>query len=199
MRLARLSAEKRHSASMEYVKFDDTVVSDIERSLESWRHVSPPAADQDDEGAMHQDMDSMHCAEAWRGGLLLYVYRVFHWEPGSRTPVRLARVARVTVDHVFACRDDSSLVAKQALLPLFFAGCELRDESTRRKILRLCSVWDEVTRYHMFSSTVPLLKEVWEEQEQSGFDHVWWGQVVDRLHANKESHSHTLKMRLCFG
>ncbi|KAK8122944.1 hypothetical protein PG984_011614 [Apiospora sp. TS-2023a] len=198
MRLARLSGEKRMSNSMRYVKFDDTIISDIERSLESWQHVSPPTADQD-EGAMHQDLDSMHCAEAWRNGLLLYVYRVFKWEPGSRVPVQVARRARVTADHVFACRDGNSLVAKQALLPLFFAGCELRDESTRRKILRLCSVWDEVTRYHMFNSTVPLLKEVWSDQEQRGIENVWWGQVVDRLHANKESHSHTLKMRLCFG
>ncbi|KAK7915008.1 hypothetical protein PG985_012711 [Apiospora marii] len=198
MHLARLSAEKRKATSMQYVKFDGTVISDIEKSLMSWQHISPPTADQD-ESSMHQDMDSMHCAEAWRNGLLLYLYRVFQWEPGRRVPMRVARLARVTADHVFACRDDSSLVAKQALLPLFFAGCELRDESTRGKILRLCSVWDGVTRYHMFDSTVPLLKEVWADQEQRGFDDVWWGQVVDRLHAGKESRSHPLRMRLCFG
>lgn len=198
MRLARLSAEKRKSSSMQYVKFDDAVTLDIEKALGSWQHVSPPAADQD-ESSMHRDLDSMHCAEAWRNGLLLYLYRVLQWEPGSSVPVRVARLARVTADHVFACRDGSSLVAKQALLPLFFAGCELRDESTRGKILRLCSLWDEVTRYHMFNSTVPLLKEVWADQEQRGFENVWWGQVVDRLHANKEPRSHPLQMRVCFG
>ncbi|KAK7962028.1 uncharacterized protein PG986_002853 [Apiospora aurea] len=198
MRLARLSAEKRKSSSMQYVKFDDHVISDIEKSLESWQHVSPPTADQE-ESSMHQDMDSKHCSEAWRNGLLLYVYRAFRWEPGHNIPVRVTRLARATADHVFACREDNSLVAKQALLPLFFAGCELMDESTRRKILRLCSLWDEVTRYHMINSTVPLLKEVWAEQEERGFDNVWWGEVVDRMYAAEESHGGVLQVRLCFG
>ncbi|KAK8061995.1 hypothetical protein PG994_008361 [Apiospora phragmitis] len=121
MRLARLSAEKRKSAPMQYVKLDDTVISDIENSLGSWQHVSPPTADRD-ESSVHQDMDSMHCAEAWRHGLLLYVHRVFRWEPGDRVPPSMARCARVTADHVFACREDSSLVAKQALLPPFLRG-----------------------------------------------------------------------------
>ncbi|KAK8075406.1 fungal-specific transcription factor domain-containing protein [Apiospora hydei] len=198
MCLARLSAEKRKSSLMQHVNFDDTVISQIEESLGFWQHVSPPAADQD-ESSMHQDMDSMHCSEAWRNGLLLYVYRVFRWEPGHSIPVRVMRLARATADQIFACREDNSLVAKQALLPLFFAGCELRDESTRRKILRLCSLWDEVTRYHMINSTVPLLKEVWADQEERGFHNVWWGQVVDRMHAAEESCGAVLQMRLCFG
>ncbi|KAK8016767.1 fungal-specific transcription factor domain-containing protein [Apiospora rasikravindrae] len=198
MRLARLGAEKRKSSSMQYVKFDDQVISGIEKSLESWQHVPPSTADED-ESSMHQDMDNMHCSEAWRNGLLLYMYRVFWWKPGTRIPVHVARCARVTADHVFACREDSSLVAKQALLPLFFAGCKLKDESTRRKIVRLCSLWDEVTRYHMINSTVPLLKEVWADQEERGFDNVWWGQVVDRMHATQEARGDLLQMRLCFG
>ena len=176
---------------------DDAVISDIEKSLESWQYVSPPTADRD-EASMHQDMDSMHCAEAWRHGLLLYVHRVFRWEPGHGTPARITWRARVTADHVFACREDS-LVAKQALLPLFFAGCELRDESPRTKILWLCSLWNDVTRYHMFDSAVPLLKEVWAEQERKGFGNVWWGQVVDRMHAVEASHNQPLQRRLCFG
>ncbi|KAI0968366.1 hypothetical protein F4678DRAFT_442851 [Xylaria arbuscula] len=195
MRLVRLGAEKKKSLSMRYVKFDDTIISDLENLLESWQHVSPPTSFQD-EDSMHQDLDTMHCSEAWRNGLLLYLYRVFQWEPGSQVAARAALRARITADHIFACREDN-LVAKQALLPLFFAGCELKDESTRRKILRYCALWDDMTRYHMFDSTIPLLKAVWAEQDQRGFDHVWWGQVVDRVHA-AESRD-TLQMRLCFG
>ena len=66
------------------------------------------------------------------------------------------------MDHVISCRDEN-MISKQALLPLFFAGCELRDQATQKEIVRLCSVWDEVTRYHMFRNTIPLLEEVWAE------------------------------------
>lgn len=195
MQLARLSAEKRKSSSMRYVTLDTTVISEIEQLLESWHHVSPVTAFQGEE-CMQQDQDSMHCSEAWRNGLLLYIYRVFQWEPRSSIPMRILYRARVIVDHVFACRDES-MVARQALLPLFFAGCELRDRSSRKKIVELCSVWNERTRYHMFSSTIPLLEEVWAEQETKGFENVWWGQVVDKQHTSKSRYP--LQMRLCFG
>ncbi|KAJ3567765.1 hypothetical protein NPX13_g6659 [Xylaria arbuscula] len=195
MQLARLSAEKSKATSMRYVKFDDAVISEIEKALETWQHVSPPNTLQD-EATLHQDMDTMHCCEAWRNGLLLYLYRVFQWEPGEPVSIQATLRARILTDHIFACREDS-LVAKQALLPLFFAGCELRDEPTRKKIVRYCAIWDDMTRYHMFNSTIPLLKEVWADQEQKGFDNVWWGQVVDRRHAAESRDA--LQMRICFG
>ncbi|KAF7592911.1 hypothetical protein BBP40_012231 [Aspergillus hancockii] len=142
---------------MRYVIFDTTVILELEQSLEFWQHRSPATALRD-EKCMQQDQDSMHCSEAWRNGLLLYIYRVFQWEPGSSIPMRILRRARAIVDHVVACRDES-MVSRQALLPLFFAGCELGDQSLRKKVINLCSVWNERTRYHMFSSTIPLLRE----------------------------------------
>ncbi|OOF99639.1 hypothetical protein ASPCADRAFT_138322 [Aspergillus carbonarius ITEM 5010] len=195
MQLARLGAEKRKASLMQYVTFDTTVVSKLEQSLESWQYVLPDTAFQDEE-SLQQDLDSMHCSEAWRNGLLIYIYRVFQWDRGSSIPMRILCRARVIMDHVIACRD-GNMVSRQALLPLFFAGCELRDLSSRRRILRLCSVWSERTRYHMFSTTIPLLKEVWAEQETKGFENVWWGQIVDRQHSS-DGHS-PLQMRLCFG
>ncbi|PYI08230.1 hypothetical protein BO78DRAFT_405974 [Aspergillus sclerotiicarbonarius CBS 121057] len=195
MQLARLGAEKRKASSMQYVTFDTAVVSELKQSLESWQHASPETAFQDEE-SLQQDLDSMHCSEAWRNGLLVYIYRVFRWEPGSSIPMRILYRARVIVDHVVACRD-GSMVSRQALLPLFFAGCELRDPSSRRQILRLCSLWNERTRYHMFGTTIPLLEEVWAEQETMGFENVWWGEIVDRQHSSDGQSP--LQMRLCFG
>ena len=195
MQLVRLSAEQRKSASMRYVTFDATAILEIEDSLVSWRHISPETAFQDEESIQH-DQDSMHCSEAWRYGLLLYVYRVFQWKPGNSIPMRILSHARVVVDHVCACRDES-MVSRQALLPLFFAGCELGDHSTRRRITAFCSTWDERTRYHIFSSTIPLLEEVWAEQEIKGFENVWWGQVVDKHHLSEPRS--LLQRRLCFG
>ncbi|KAI9835126.1 MAG: hypothetical protein M1819_002495 [Sarea resinae] len=194
MQVARLSAERQKSCLKRDSEFDNTAISKIEQLLESWCHIPAVTAFQD-EDCMHQDQDVMHCSEAWRHGLLLYIFRVFQWQPGSSVPTTILYRARVIVDHVVSCRD-VNMMSKQALLPLFFAGCELQDRLTRTKILELCSVWDERTRYHMFRSTIPLLQEVWAEQETKGFENVWWGQVVDKQHM---ATAHTLKMRLCFG
>jgi hypothetical protein len=195
MQIARLSAEKQNLSSAMVFASNDPAISDIEQSLESWCHIPAPTAFRDEE-SMHQDQDIMHCSEAWRNGLLLYIFRVFLWEPGTSVPTRISYHARVTVDHVTSCRD-KSMITRQALLPLFFAGCELRDRSTQSEITKLCSVWDEKTRYHMFRNTIPLLEEVWAEQERKGFENVWWGQIVDNHHS--QSKPSPLKMRLCFG
>ncbi|PWY86671.1 hypothetical protein BO70DRAFT_333069 [Aspergillus heteromorphus CBS 117.55] len=195
MKLSRLSAEKRQSSSMQHVIFDTTVLSGIEHTLESWHHISPATAFQDEE-SMQQDQDRMHCSEAWRNGLLLYLYRVFHWKPGHRVPVSIIYRARVIMDHVVACRDES-MVSRQALLPLFFAGCELQDPESRRKILKLCSEWSDKTRYRMFGTTIPLLGEVWAEQSSRGIENVWWGEVVDRQRVGDDTSP--LRMRICFG
>jgi hypothetical protein len=195
MQLSRLSAEKQRSSSMRYVTFDTDAILNIEESLTSWHHISPATAYESEE-CMQQDLDSMHCSEAWRNGLILYMHRVFHWEPGNVVPMHFLHRARVIVDHVFACRDES-MVSRQALLPLFFAGCELRDASWRKKIIKFCSIWDERTRYHMFNTTIPLLQEVWAEQELRGYENVWWGQIVDKQHTSKTDHH--LQGRLCFG
>lgn len=141
MQLARLSAEKRTSSLMQYVTFDCAVVSEIEQTLEAWHHIPSAIAFQDEE-SMHQDQDVMHCSEAWRNGIILYVFRVFRWEPGSSIPIHILYRARVIVDHAVSCRH-VTMMSRQALLPLIFAGCELRDQSSRAEILRLCSAWDE--------------------------------------------------------
>ncbi|PQE26552.1 Fungal specific transcription factor domain-containing protein [Rutstroemia sp. NJR-2017a BBW] len=195
MQIARLSLKKNILFSILDSASNNPTISEIQQSLESWCHIPSPTAFRDEE-SMHQDQDVMHCSEAWRNGLLLYMFRVFLWEPGTSVPTHILYRARVTVDHVTSCRD-KSMVARQALLPLFFAGCELRDWSTQTEILKLCSVWDEKTRYHMFRNAIPLLEEVWAEQEAKGFENVWWGQVVDNRHTEDEPYP--LKMRICFG
>lgn len=194
VQLAHLAAEKQNSASMRWVVFDNSLVSEIEQALESWNH-PPSDAAYDDEESMHQDMDCMHCSEAWRNGLLLYIYRVFWWKPADKPPRDLAARARTIIDHACSCRDDQFL-ARQALLPLFFAGCEVADPFSRDKIKTMCSVWNERTRYHIFGAMIPLLEEVWTAQEVNGPENVWWGQIVDdKVLARSE---HSLQVGVCF-
>lgn len=121
--------------------------------------MAPATAFQDEE-RMQQDVDNMQCSVAWRNGILLYVYRVFRWTPGCSVPVHILYRVRVIMDHVFACRDDC-MISRQALLPLFFAGCELQDPMSHGKILNLCSFWNDRTRHHTFSTTIPQLEAVW--------------------------------------
>ncbi|KIV86490.1 hypothetical protein PV11_02101 [Exophiala sideris] len=195
VQLAHLAAEKQKTASMRWVVFDGSLISEIEQSLEAWSHTRSDTAF-DDEESMHQDMDCMHCSEAWRNGLLLYIYRVFRWKSGDTPPVRVVSRARAILDHACACRDDH-FVARQALLPLFFAGSEMADFSAQNRIRALCSTWNERTRYHMFGGMIPLLEEVWTAQMAHGPQHVWWGQIVDDKAAAESRNS--LQMRICFG
>lgn len=194
VQLAHLASEKQKSASMGSIVFDDNLVSEIEEMLESWHHTS--AESQNDEESVHQDVDRMHCSEAWRNGLLLYIYRVFRWKPTAKRPTEVLTRARAVLDHACSCRDDYFL-ARQALLPLFFAGCEMTDPFSRTKIKMLCSLWNERTRYHMFSAMIPLLEEVWAAQDFSDSDYVWWGQVIDRNVSARSQDS--LQVSVCFG
>lgn len=180
---------------MRWVSFDDRYVDEIEQSLEQWSH-SPTDTELDDEESMHRDMDRLHCSEAWRNGLLLYIQRVFRWAAGDTPSMKLTRRARVIMDHVSACRD-GQFVARQALLPLFFAGCELTDPASRDCIRHLCSAWNRRTRYHLFAGMIPLLEEVWVNQSKHGSANVWWGQVIDKTNA-MESWQH-LPVQVCFG
>ena len=193
--LANLAAEKQKASSMRSVVFDTTLFSPIESSLESWCYPFSQAGFYDEE-SMQQYQDAMHCSEAWRHGLVLYIYRVFRWEPGMDVPVHITFRARVVLDHVFACRDDG-FVGRQALLPLFLAGCELTDQSSRTRITDFCASCSQRTGYHMFNTAIPLLEEVWADQEVRGFNSVWWGQIVDRWHSASSDQS--LPLRITFG
>jgi hypothetical protein len=195
MQVARLSAERGNTTPTQRVASGTASISETEHMLESWNHVPAATAIRDEE-SMHEDQDIMHCAEAWRNGLHLYIYRVFRWKPGTCIPIRVLCHARAAVDHVLSCRN-GNMVARQALLPLFFAGCELSDQSTRKKILELCSEWDNRTHYRMFGSAIPLLEAIWAEQESKGSENAWWGDVVDRQHVSSSGNS--LQARICFG
>lgn len=192
MQLARLSSEAASARSEGPAK---SKVQKLKQMLESWQHVSSTASIVDEE-SMLQDQDARHCEEAWRNGLLLYLHRVFEWQPGEQIPKHFISRAKVIMAHASACRDEG-MVARQALLPLFLAACEFQERSLRMRIMKSCAAWNDETGYGMFSDAIPLLEEVWAEQEAKGFKNVWWGQIVDRRHG---AHSNNpLQMRLCFG
>lgn len=181
---------------MQFVTFDDSLVAEIQQSLEAWHHVSSADAWQDEE-SMQQDEDRMHCSEAWRHGLLLYIYRIFRWTPNEAVPLQVVRHARTVTDHVFSCRD-AGYLAKQAALPLLWAGCELTDLGIRGKIADFCTFWSGKTRYRLLDHVMPLLNEVWLAHEIQGHDNVCWTSVIDRWHALGQTNS-SLPETFCLG
>lgn len=77
--------------------------------------------------------------EKWPPSLRISGLSVGTW---NSVPVHILLRARVVVDYAVSCRH-ITMMSRQALLPLIFAGCELKDQSTRTEILRLCTAWDE--------------------------------------------------------
>ena len=194
VQLAHLAAEKKQASTMRFVTFNDSLVSEVEHTLQAWQYETPMDACEDSEG-VQRDLDRMHYCETWRHGLLVYVFRVFHWFPSM--PVQPVAIyhARVVTDHVFSCRFVGYL-AKQALLPLFWACCEIME--MRDKISEFCTYWSTKTRYRLLDDTLPLLDEIWSEQERLGANNTCWTAIVDRWHA-RERDQDSIPRTICFG
>lgn len=124
MQLVKLAKEYQNTFLMQHTRFDLTPVNEIQTSIINWGNVDPVIDDRLSEEAMQQQRDRWNCIEAWRYGLLLYIARVFrcNGRTSPPTPPRLATYARFIFEHVQCCRR-TSIVQKQAFLPLFFAGC----------------------------------------------------------------------------
>ena len=197
IQLAHLAAEKVKAATMRFVIFDDGAFTEIQSMLRSWCYTADAEAWADEETMQH-NVDKMHCSEAWRHGLLLYIFRVFQWNPGEEATVEVAYHARQVLDHVFACRD-TGFLAKQTVFPLFLAGCEVKDTSARERIATFCAYWSQKTRFFMIDSVMPLLEEIWAAQEAKGTSAVSWWTVINRWHANDKLASGDFCATFCFG
>lgn len=196
MQLASLAEEHEKASSMRWTRFDLTLVDEIQASIINWRNPGLKIDDILPEEQMQQQRDRWNCAEAWRYGLLIYIMRVFRWNRKMNPPPRLAVYARIIVEHVNSCRH-TSIVQKQAFLPLFFAGCETKDQFSRQNIRDYCQYWSKICGYDLFNSASSLLEDVWMEQDRSCTDEAWWGSVVDKKQQPYQSHA--APMQFCFG
>ncbi|KAF5858061.1 hypothetical protein ETB97_004904 [Aspergillus alliaceus] len=187
VQLAHMAAERERVLDMRFACFNLKLVDDIEDSIYNWSpssHEEP--LDWKDEEEMHLEQDRIHCFEAWRFALLLYIQRVFRWNRKTAPWGRIKFLARKVVDHIQSCRL-SSFVSKQVLMPVFLAGAELQNQDCRDTMLRYCHEWHKKSGYKPFGDTRSLLEEIWKEQEESDSQLVWWGSVIDAKHKNFES------------
>ncbi|OKL56438.1 hypothetical protein UA08_08160 [Talaromyces atroroseus] len=197
MQLANLAEENEKALSMRWTRFDLTLVDEIQNSITNWKNSNPDIDEDLSEEAMHQQRDRWHCTEAWRYGLLIYITRVFRWNRETSVPKKLATYARFILEHVQCCRR-TSIVQKQAFLPLFFAGCETKDGFSRQSIRDYCQYWDIASGYNLFSSAASLLEEVWMGQDGLHGDRAWWGSVIDKRQELRSSFGEA-PMQFCFG
>ncbi|KAK7547187.1 fungal-specific transcription factor domain-containing protein [Phyllosticta citricarpa] len=178
-KLGHLAVEKEIASMMNWVRFEEKPIDEIESTLEKMEFQEFDSASNSEED-VQQERDNLHCTEAWRNALLLYSCRVFRWDRQSKPPAKLARYARIVLDHTKSCRRTST-VQKQLLLPVFLAGVELSDSEARGFCHEYCQWWSQKCRYEMFSTVSYLLHEFWEEKDKSGGDpSLWWGSMIDR-------------------
>jgi hypothetical protein len=196
MQLTSLAEENEKASSMRWTSFDLTFVNEIQACIINWRNPSLEIDDNVSEEQMQQQRDRGNCTEAWRYGLLIYITRVFRWKRNMSPPSRLALYARLILEHVNSCRQ-STIVQKQAFLPLFFAGCETKDQFSRQSIRDYCRYWDKNCGYNLFNCAASLLEDVWAEQDESPSDGAWWGSVIDKK--QQPYHSQAVPIQFCFG
>jgi hypothetical protein len=196
MQLTSLAEENEKASSMRWTSFDLTFVNEIQTSIINWRNPSLEIDDNVSEEQMQQQRDRWNCTEAWRYGLLIYITRVFRWSRNMNPPSSLALYARLILEHVNSCRQ-STIVQKQAFLPLFFAGCETSDQFSRQSIRDYCRYWDKNCGYNLFNCAASLLEDVWAEQDESPSDGAWWGSVIDKK--QQPYHSQVVPIQFCFG
>ena len=200
IQLASLAEENEKVSSMRWTKFDSTLVDEIQASIINWKNPSLEINNDNDisEEQMQRQRDRWNCTEAWRYGLLIYITRVFRWDRNISPPSRLTIYARFILEHVHSCRH-TAIVQKQAFLPLFFAGCETKDQFSRQSIRDYCHYWSKACGYNLFSSASLLLEEVWMEQDGPAGDESWWGSVIDKKQQPHGHQSQVAPMQFCFG
>ncbi|EXJ84971.1 hypothetical protein A1O3_05646 [Capronia epimyces CBS 606.96] len=195
MQLAHLASQSKSKGRARNATKE--IVTEIEGNLRSYQPPGNEAAyELGDEESLQQARDRYHCCEAIRYSLLIYALRVFRVDntdaPEPSFTARLRYLSRVSLDHVCSIRP-SSPTQKQLLLPIFLAGAETTIDRHRDFIRDYCRQWFETFGYHMFTSVIGILEEVWAAQDVGGRTS-WWGDVVD---AQRQASNGELDF--CFG
>ncbi|ETS77696.1 hypothetical protein PFICI_09758 [Pestalotiopsis fici W106-1] len=183
VRLGVYAREFELVASMTCVRVDLGPILAIEKDIIGWEPVKGaitselvvPGEEAETLESAQVEEDLRHCAEAWKFGLLVYIERVFKWDRKEEISPMVQFLARKTLDHVRCCRRES-MTQKQLLLPMFLAGCEVKDEWLRKEASDYCDWWGKKTRYDMFLTASALLQTVWDDEEAFK----WWGPVIDQ-------------------
>jgi hypothetical protein len=170
---------------MTCVRIDLGPILAIEKELINWEPIKDvftselAMTGEEAESIAQVEEDLRHYIEAWRHGLLIYIERVLKWNRKEEISLMVQFLARKTLDHVRCCRRESTM-QKRLLLPMFLAGCEVKDEWLRKESIEYCEWWEKKTGCDMFPTASNLMQIVWDDEK----DFEWWGPVIDQ-------HDHT--------
>lgn len=175
-RLAKLAAIYMKTTRMEWTIFNRLPVDAVIEQIKNY--VNEEAVDINNTVHLERDLDArqnrFHCIEAWRHAILLYAYRVFVPKQDHSKLRLISHLSRLILDSV-RCIPKTDVLQKQLLLPLFLAGAEVIDETTRHFILEYCTHWSNTSRFYHFESAGVLLKAIWKDASISTRDEHWWG------------------------
>lgn len=201
VRLAKLASIYETVVDLEHTTFDHRTVAKIVDEVRNWRN--PEEFTFEDLEASTYDTNAkqngFHCLEAWRYGILLYCYRVFDRPPGPERLRSISHLARLVTDHI-KCIPPTEIVQKQTLLPLFLAAAEASSEVDRDFARQYCVHWSATARYHMFTTVMALLEQIWEASDLSPARHTfWWGIKVMHTRTTNAPSSQSLRSEHLLG
>lgn len=179
--LTQIASEKRQISKLKHAIFDMSRILELERNIRGYPIGDlAPQGEAGGEELIECWHDYYNAANAWKYGLLLYISRVFKWDPASQ--VRLSEftsLSRLILDSVRCCRPESPM-RKQLLFPVFVAGSESVDSYSRNLVRDFCDTWCQTSRYSLFGEAGAILQEIWAQRDLSPSDStVWWGSVID--------------------
>ena len=178
-KIARTASKYEAAQRFVWFQFNNSLVDEMQRCLESWSNpYGKIGHDTEAQEDPQLTRDYYHCVEAWRHALLLYILQVFRRDSDISTST--AYLSRLILDHA-KCIRRSSVTQKQVLLPVFLAGADVLDMSSRNEIKEYCSFWADANGYHMFQNVADLLDSVWRDRKQHhAQEPYWWGMTADK-------------------
>ena len=179
-KMARTAAKFEATQRVVWFQFDNSPVEEMDRCLKSWSNpYGRTCQDIESQEDPQVIRDYFHCVEAWRHALLIYILQVFRRDQGRDNSTSTAYLARLVLDHA-RCIRRSSVTQKQVLLPIFLAGSEVLDMSSRKEIIEYCSFWADANGYYMFQNVADLLESVWKDRTKHAGHQYWWGMTADK-------------------
>lgn len=132
---------------------------------------SPDSTNHATESPLHHYIEAMHSA------VLIYFYRCVR----KVDPLMIQHLADKTIDSLTRCtelRQQSNDPSSDICWPLFIAGCEALNLSTRQRVKDLFAIEAARTGIRMFEKASQATVKVWTVRDQKKNRHLSWSTVL---------------------
>lgn len=132
---------------------------------------SPDSANHASDSPLHHYIEAMHSA------VLIYFYRCVR----NVDPLMIQHLADKTIDSLTRCtelRQKTQDPSSDTCWPLFIAGCEALNPSTRKRVKDLFAIEAARTGIRMFEKACQATVEVWSVRDRRRNRHLSWSAVL---------------------